>query len=408
MRPQTSCRATPGPSDADLDARLAEVSSTPKPALSLSRHPCRTDRQGLGEVLCVRHRSRSRRRRPRSCLPGPARRRTEDRCRRALGCRYGPDRNGQAVFFDALNPGVVSLPDVKVSVNGNEISATVPLALFPSQGFKFKDYTYNFWPRSKLSLANTVCRDFAPDNGDVPVGIVGKRHRFQVRAFSRVEACLCPARARSDVHSVDGVEVMEVSLYGLPPQRLRPVPRSVADAPFGSVSTRATSRPTAIGQGHQRFIGRFSARASASRPVRIGHRCSSRGDSRRAAGPATGPVHQSHLGLWFDSPADAVKAGCAAMSRRSTASTTPASKPLARATSPHCKGRCSDPSLRRHTMRGDELPRRAVRSPRLVYAPNAPRGRRVRPPWIQRPLRGQLASQSDFRYCDQVGRSAAR
>ena len=26
--------------------------------------------------------------------------------------------------------------------------------------------------------------------------------------------------------------------------------------------------------------------------------------------PATGPVHQFHLGLWFNSPADAVKAGC--------------------------------------------------------------------------------------------------
>ena len=27
-------------------------------------------------------------------------------------------------------------------------------------------------------------------------------------------------------------------------------------------------------------------------------------------GPATGPVHQLHLGLWFSSPTDAVKAGC--------------------------------------------------------------------------------------------------
>ena len=36
--------------------------------------------------------------------------------------------NGQAVFFDALNPGVVPLPNVTVHVAGNEISATVPLA----------------------------------------------------------------------------------------------------------------------------------------------------------------------------------------------------------------------------------------------------------------------------------------
>ena len=27
--------------------------------------------------------------------------------------------------------------------------------------------------------------------------------------------------------------------------------------------------------------------------------------------PATGPVHTFHLGLWFNDPADSVKAGCA-------------------------------------------------------------------------------------------------
>jgi hypothetical protein len=26
--------------------------------------------------------------------------------------------------------------------------------------------------------------------------------------------------------------------------------------------------------------------------------------------PATGPIHTFHLGLWFNDPADAVKAGC--------------------------------------------------------------------------------------------------
>jgi hypothetical protein len=74
--------------------------------------------------------------------------------------------NGQAVFFDALNPGVVPLPNVTVRVAGNEISATVPLALLPSQGASLKDYRFNFWPRSQVSLANTTVADFAPDNGD--------------------------------------------------------------------------------------------------------------------------------------------------------------------------------------------------------------------------------------------------
>ena len=47
--------------------------------------------------------------------------------------------NGQAVFFDALNPGVVPLRGVAVRIAGNEISATVPLALLPSQGACLKD-----------------------------------------------------------------------------------------------------------------------------------------------------------------------------------------------------------------------------------------------------------------------------
>jgi hypothetical protein len=39
--------------------------------------------------------------------------------------------NGQAVFFDALNPGVVPLQGVQVRIAGKEISARVPLSLLP-------------------------------------------------------------------------------------------------------------------------------------------------------------------------------------------------------------------------------------------------------------------------------------
>jgi hypothetical protein len=81
----------------------------------------------------------------------------------------GLTATGQAVLFDALNPGIVPLPDVVVTVTGNQISATLPLALLPSQGFKLREYAFNFWPRSEVSLANSVLSDFAPDNDDAPV-----------------------------------------------------------------------------------------------------------------------------------------------------------------------------------------------------------------------------------------------
>jgi hypothetical protein len=83
--------------------------------------------------------------------------------------------NGQAVFFDALNPAVIPLHDVSVRIDGSEVSATVPLSLFPSQGLDVDDYTFNFWPRSQLSLANTTVSDFLPDNGDSRVSIVRSR-----------------------------------------------------------------------------------------------------------------------------------------------------------------------------------------------------------------------------------------
>ena len=80
--------------------------------------------------------------------------------------------------LDVLSPGLVPLPNMTVAISGNQITATVPLALFPSQSFKLKEYTYNVWPRSELTLANTVVSDFAHDNGNPPVSIAGKRARF--------------------------------------------------------------------------------------------------------------------------------------------------------------------------------------------------------------------------------------
>jgi hypothetical protein len=224
----------------------------------------------------------------------------------------GLTATGQAVYFDALNPGVVPLPDVKVSVNGSEISATVPLALFPSQGLKFKDYTYNFWPRSTVSLANTVLSDFAPDNSDAPVSIAGKDLHFNLVRSGRVEACLAAASGDVTVRSLDGVEVMEVALQGLPPDSdfalfLLQQP----NAPFGLGTYQGDVRTNSAGRGAQRFIGRFSATSfsvapgAAAAPV-LHHEAFP--DAQ--LGPATGPVHQLHLGLWFNSPADAAKAGC--------------------------------------------------------------------------------------------------
>ena len=221
---------------------------------------------------------------------------------------------GQALFFDVLNPGLVPLPNVAVTIIGNQITATGPLSLFPSQGFKLKEYTYNVWPRSELSLANTVVSDFAPDNGNAPVSIAGKRAQFGlVRSAKAVSAnCLAQASAEVRVRSEGAVEVMDVSVQGLPPKiGLDVFVTQGPNAPFGLAWYQGEIETNQHGRGHQTFVGRFNEEsfivAPGSAPAPQVHH-NAFPDAQ--LNPPTGPVHTFHLGIWFDSPADAIKAGC--------------------------------------------------------------------------------------------------
>jgi hypothetical protein len=221
---------------------------------------------------------------------------------------------GQAFFFDALNPGLVPLPDVPVRINGNQITATLPLALFASQGFRLKEYTYNLWPRSELSLVNTVVSDFAPDNGDAPVSIAGKRFKFDlVRSAKAASAqCLVGASAEVRIRAEGEVEVMDVSVRGLPPKtEFDLFVTQVPNAPFGMAWYQGDVETNEHGRARQTFIGRFSeetfivAPGSAMAP-QVHHNAFP--DAQ--INPPVGPVHTFHLGLWFNSPDDARKAGC--------------------------------------------------------------------------------------------------
>ena len=222
--------------------------------------------------------------------------------------------SGQALFFDALNPGFVPLPNVPVTITGNQITATLPLSLFASQGSKFKEYTYNLWPRSEASLANTTVPDFAPDNGNAPVSIAGKQFKFDlVRSAKATEAnCLLDARAEVRIRSEGPVEVMDVSVQGLPPKTGFDVfVIQVPNAPFGMAWYQGDLETNKQGRGHQTFVGRFSeetfivAPGAAAAP-QVHHNAFP--DAQ--LNPPTGPIHTFHLGIWFNSPADAAKAGC--------------------------------------------------------------------------------------------------
>ena len=66
------------------------------------------------------------------------------------------------------------------------------------------------------------------------------------------------------------------------------------------------------GKVRQEFLGRFNVEtfivAPASVPAPVVFNNPPFPDA--SANPKTGPIHTYHLGVWFDSPADAIKAGC--------------------------------------------------------------------------------------------------
>jgi hypothetical protein len=140
-----------------------------------------------------------------------------------------------------------------------------------------------------------------------------KLHFDMVRGAKLVASgCLPNAAARVSIKPGGPVDVMDVSVEGLPPNTdfdffviQKP------GAPFGMAWYQGDIETDAYGEGHERFIGRFNEEtfivAQGSVPAPVLHR-SAFPDA--ATNPATAPVHMFHLGLWFDSPQDAMKAGC--------------------------------------------------------------------------------------------------
>lgn len=128
------------------------------------------------------------------------------------------------------------------------------------------------------------------------------------------EACIPKAAGNVTISPLFGqTENMLVEVTGLPPNTdfdlfviQVPTPKFGLAWYMGDLLTN--SNGTAV----QDFIGRFSigtfivAPGSAPAPVVL----SKLPFPDQPTNPATGPVQLYHLGLWFDSPKDAGKAGC--------------------------------------------------------------------------------------------------
>jgi hypothetical protein len=122
--------------------------------------------------------------------------------------------------------------------------------------------------------------------------------------------CLAGARGQVTITSIGPVEIMRVNVSGLPPKTgFDFFVIQVPNAPFGLSWYQGDIETDDDGEATQRFIGRFNEEtfivAPNTAPAPVVHDTDA--DSNN---PQPQPVHTFHLGLWFNSPDDAVAAGC--------------------------------------------------------------------------------------------------
>ena len=137
---------------------------------------------------------------------------------------------------------------------------------------------------------------------------------FSLVVSAGAKTCLPKASGTVKITPAGPVEIMEVSVQGLPPNAefdffVIQVPKS----PFGVAWYQGDIETDKNGRGHERFIGRFSietfavAVGSAPAPVVFN------GPFPDASlNPPFNPIQMYHLGLWFGSPQTAQAAGCPA------------------------------------------------------------------------------------------------
>lgn len=138
--------------------------------------------------------------------------------------------------------------------------------------------------------------------------------KFDMVVSTGAKTCLPNASGTVRITAAGPVEIMDVTVQGLPPNAefdffVIQVPK----APFGVSWYRGDVETDKNGRGHRQFIGRFSietfavAVGSAPAPAVFN------GPFPDATlNPPFNPIQMYYLGLWFGSPATAQAAGCPA------------------------------------------------------------------------------------------------
>jgi hypothetical protein len=124
--------------------------------------------------------------------------------------------------------------------------------------------------------------------------------------------CLSGAGAAVSIRSLGPVEVMKVVVSGLPANTdFDLFVIQLPNAPFGIGWYQGDIQTDSSGTAEQTFIGRFSIETFAVAPGSGPAPQVFNGPFPDASvNPPFNPIQMYHLGLWFNSPADAQKAGC--------------------------------------------------------------------------------------------------
>jgi hypothetical protein len=139
-----------------------------------------------------------------------------------------------------------------------------------------------------------------------------------VRSVGAVKAnCLPYARGIVRVTPGSLNDLMEVAVAGLPPQTdFDLFVTQLPNAPFGVAWYQSDLHTDDEGHGYVQVRGIFDVETFSLSP---GGPSGGEEPTQNLAGPAVTdtnavfrPTHQYHLGLWFNSPDDAAKAGCPA------------------------------------------------------------------------------------------------
>jgi hypothetical protein len=126
--------------------------------------------------------------------------------------------------------------------------------------------------------------------------------------------CAPKAKGRVTVQKMGGVEEMTVQVQGLPPNTdFAFFVLQVPNFPFGMGWYQGEIRTDWQGKGKQKFVGRFNRETFSlaignPAPAPSVHPHSPFPDA--TTNPLTPPLHQYHLGMWFNTVEEAQKAGC--------------------------------------------------------------------------------------------------